>query len=287
MENFTYTFIIPHHNTPMLLNRCLDSIPERDDIQVIVVDDNSDEGKKPSIKRKDVELILLDAEHSKGAGRARNVGLKHAKGKWLLFADADDYYKEGFIEILDEYKNKEIDALYFNFEHRDGRTSKLLKDLFWKSYILQYDGSPTSIDLLKFRQNVPWTKMVSNAFMRKYQIKFEEVPNGNDILFSMLVGYFSQSIEVEKGDIYVYLKNDNSILTSKLSNEGKLCKLAHRIKQNHFYNFIGYKEWRSPVWWSIIGFLLKTKFTLIVPFIKMLSERKEWIYEVEKRLKYV
>ena len=40
-----YTVIIPHKNIPELLQRCLDSIPERDDIQVIVVDDNSDESR--------------------------------------------------------------------------------------------------------------------------------------------------------------------------------------------------------------------------------------------------
>ena len=41
MKDITYTFIIPHHNCPELLDRCLTSIPQRDDIQVIVVDDNS------------------------------------------------------------------------------------------------------------------------------------------------------------------------------------------------------------------------------------------------------
>ena len=37
-----YSVIIPHKNIPKLLQRCLDSIPVRDDLQVIVVDDNSD-----------------------------------------------------------------------------------------------------------------------------------------------------------------------------------------------------------------------------------------------------
>jgi glycosyltransferase involved in cell wall biosynthesis len=38
-----YTIIIPHKNIPHLLQRCLDSIPRRNDLQIIVVDDNSDE----------------------------------------------------------------------------------------------------------------------------------------------------------------------------------------------------------------------------------------------------
>ena len=40
-----FSFIIPHKNTPDLLQKCLDSIPRRDDVQIIVVDDNSDADK--------------------------------------------------------------------------------------------------------------------------------------------------------------------------------------------------------------------------------------------------
>ena len=103
---YTYSFIIPHHNSPELLNRCLDSIPKREDIQIIVVDDNSAEDKRPCVKRDDVEVIYIDAEHTKGAGRARNYGLKAAKGKWLLFADCDDYYNDGFLDVLDQCKEE-------------------------------------------------------------------------------------------------------------------------------------------------------------------------------------
>ena len=39
----SYSIIIPHYNIPSLLRRCLDSIPHRDDVQVIVVDDKSKE----------------------------------------------------------------------------------------------------------------------------------------------------------------------------------------------------------------------------------------------------
>ena len=87
MKEKIYSFIIPHKNCPDLLNRCLDSIPVRGDIQVIVVDDNSDADKKPIINRGDVELVLLDAMNSKGVGHARNVGIEKAFGKWLLFPD--------------------------------------------------------------------------------------------------------------------------------------------------------------------------------------------------------
>ena len=56
-NSILYSFVIPHHNTPDLLQRLIDSIPQREDIEIIVVDDNSDEGKKANVKRPDVKTI--------------------------------------------------------------------------------------------------------------------------------------------------------------------------------------------------------------------------------------
>ena len=86
---YTYSIIIPHKNIPKLLQRCLDSIPRREDTQIIVVDDNSDPAKVdfthfPGLSDPSVEVYF--DKSGKGAGRARNIGLEHAKGKWLVFA---------------------------------------------------------------------------------------------------------------------------------------------------------------------------------------------------------
>ena len=56
-----YSIIIPHKNIPNLLQRCLDSIPNREDVQIIVVDDNSDPNivdfdKFPGLNRSHFEV---------------------------------------------------------------------------------------------------------------------------------------------------------------------------------------------------------------------------------------
>ena len=106
------SIIIPHHNTPTLLQRCLDSIPADKGIQVIVVDDNSDPTKVdfekfPGKVRPDVEIFLT--KEGRGAGYARNVGLQHAKGDWLLFADSDDYFVQGFYDVIRKYIDNDTD----------------------------------------------------------------------------------------------------------------------------------------------------------------------------------
>lgn len=291
MNKITYTFIIPHHNCPDLLNRCLDSIPQRKDIQIIVVDDNSDEGKKPKeSQRPEIEYIYIDKSDSKGAGRARNKGLAKARGKWLLFADSDDYYNDGFLDILDKYKDSFYDIVYFNFEFRDGKTLDILPKLNFQKYFDEFDNSLYAKDCIRFRHNVPWTKLISRYYVTKYNLYFEEVPNGNDILFSMMAGYFTKNITVEKDCVYVYLRNENSILTTKnQSVDSYLCKITHRIKQNQFYKYIKHPEWRTPLFQYVISCIHQKGFKLGLSFIVNLynnikyKDKDEWIEIIKSR----
>lgn len=232
---YLYSFIIPHRNSPELLNRCLDSIPQRGDIQIIVIDDNSDEDKKPNVSRSDVELVFIDSQHTKGAGKARNVGLSRARGKWLLFADCDDFYNNGFLEILDKYKDRDIDVLYFNYDFLDGQSYNSLMQDKVQVYFNELSSNEKNPQYIKFRSKMPWNKMVSSNFVKKYDIYFEEVRNGNDILFSMFVAFLSEKSEFCKEPLYVYLRNSGSILTKKQSIDDMMCKIEHEIKLVQVY----------------------------------------------------
>ena len=75
MYNYLYSIVIPHYNSPNLLQRMLDSIPQREDIQVIVVDDCSTRQNVELLKQchhSNLEIVYLP--ENKGAGYARNIG---------------------------------------------------------------------------------------------------------------------------------------------------------------------------------------------------------------------
>lgn len=280
MQEITYSIIIPHKNCPDLLRRCVDSIPVREDIQVIVVDDNSKDNLKPCGLRKGVEVILLNSDHAKGAGRARNVGLKHAKGEWLLFADADDYYKSYAFDILDKYVKSDNDIVYFNFEYLDGATNKELT-IDFKALFDDYDGSQQSIDKIKFYHNVPWTKMFNHDFVKQFDLKYEEVIKGNDIFFSMMAGYVSKKIAVELEPLYVYLRNDNSISNRDFTKDLALCNIFHEVKMNYFYGFVGHPEWQMSILKVMVKYLVKTGLPFLVLLLKntsrIIATRTEWV----------
>lgn len=287
MEEFskTYSFIIPHKNSPELLNRCLDSIPQRDDIQIIVVDDNSEDNKKPKVLRDDVEIVYVDAKETKGAGHARNVGIAHAKGKWLLFPDCDDEYNKGFILTLDKYKNLSINVLYFNSKYIDAKTCTELPKIGFQAWFELHSENQYPDDYLKFKNNVPWNKMVSHEFVRSNSLRFEECPNGNDIWFSFQVGWFSRLSLADKEKLYNYYKHPNSIVNQKnQSVDKKICKLIHGLQKNAFYSKLGHFDWKV----SFVKLMynefrkdsLKAKLILfwniLINIRSFVSKRKKW-----------
>lgn len=290
---YNYSFIIPHKNCPALLKRCVDSIPVRDDVQIIVVDDNSDEGNKPALsERKGLEIVLLNASQSKGAGRARNVGLEKAEGKWLLFPDSDDFYVAGFLGVLDSYKESDVDVVYFGAEYRDGQTGEKLKNLHFMDEIENYDGSTEGLETVRFHHNAPWTKMASRRFVEKNNIKFEESLNGNDILFSILIGYLGERFIVERGVLYAYVKNSGSLVTeTKFNAEKKLCRIIHTIQHNSFYLYIHHPEWKVGILKQIIYEIKQTGYKSTFAMVQALFKNKqriknaknEWVLMLEQR----
>lgn len=86
--------IIPTYNEKDVLQKCLDSLSKQTykDIEIIVVDDGSTDGTSD-------KLLTLKQNHL-GAGSARNLGAKNAKGEILAFVDADMTFETNFIENL-------------------------------------------------------------------------------------------------------------------------------------------------------------------------------------------
>lgn len=233
----TYSFIIPHHNTPVLLKNLLGTIPQRDDVEVIVVDDNSDADKKPKLTREDVRIINIPAKDSKGAGHARNLGLEAATGKWLLFADSDDFYEQHFLEELDKYVEADYDIVFFSAHIQyDLKKKEVNKN---RNYIEKaFDKYNSSDHTLKdvrrltLTVNAPWNKMFRHDFVEKIQAKFEEIPMANDAWFVKYTGSKAEKIEVIDKRLYYYVQYESGITKSKRPLEHYYQTINSSIRRN-------------------------------------------------------
>lgn len=268
-----FSFVIPHKNSPDLLQRCIRSIPDREDYEIIVIDDNSDENKKPIIERNNVKIIFLDANTSKGAGHARNVGLDYIQGKWALFPDADDSYTDELTKTLEAFQYSDFDVIYFG--HNTIKDDSVQKVSFGS---LDPHLSKENIYKIKYSNHAPWDKIVSVNFLKKNNIRFEECPVGNDILFSYHVSYLAKdNFSVISPVLYNYYINPTSITHKKKHDASyylTICK--HLYQRNEFLVFIGQEKHTRSMVSKLLAILLKkgvSQFALTVRVL--LSKRKE------------
>ncbi|RHJ94900.1 glycosyltransferase family 2 protein [Bacteroides sp. AM07-16] len=257
-----YSIVIPHKNVPQLLARCLASIPARDDIEILVVDDNSDpDGLKGlqalSISRPDV--IFIYTKEGKGAGYARNIGLSRSTGKWLLFADADDYYSDGFIDILDKYKDSEADIVAFGAKVISLKTVYRLLPI--------RNGKEAMLS----RWEV-WNIMFCREYVLSNNFVFEEIPVGNDAMFVIKACYYASKMQREEACLYNYIRREGSI-TFLHSNSDDLCRCELLLRMNQFIFSIGEKDYSRDL--GGIFVIMCKNFRLIYPCFKMVYEYKQ------------
>ena len=213
MKNFSYTIIIPHYDIPDLLARCLRSIPNRDDIQIIVVDDCSPGCEKylqtiHELQREYVEFYIT--YDRKGAGHVRNVALPYIRGKKVIFADADDFFVSDFDEILDEYVDDDSDLIYFNTKSclsnnimvETNRTKDEIFDIYEKT---------GSFEHFKYQYTEPWGKIYSANLIKEHKILFDETTVANDQMFSLKTAYAATKIKLVNRPMYVVTMREFSL----------------------------------------------------------------------------
>lgn len=245
-----YSVIIPHFNSFDLLEKLIKSIPIRSDVEVIVVDDKSnfkgyelffEKNKKNNI------FFLKNTNKIKGAGVCRNIGVEKSKGKWLLFADSDDFFLENAFNIIDkelEKQSNSVEILFFeptSLELDTGKKSdrhkklKMLIDNFLKNKTLKSESC------LRYSSNTPWSKVIKKQLVMINNIKFDKTIIANDSMFSAKVGRHANKIGATNEKIYCVTKSKGSLTTIK-----EEAKYDVRIDVFiRYYNLFNEKELRD------------------------------------------
>ncbi len=245
-ETVNYSIIIPHYDIPELLMRCLRSIPVRPDVQVIVVDDCSPEADKymdnyPELSRPYLEFYSTSEAGS--AGKARNVGLSFAKGKWIIFADADDFFVEDFeTNFLNKYVDERKDIIYFNCRRvfsdditKASNRSMYIDDIF-NGYKENGDDKPFRISYIS-----PWGKFFRRQLIDKYNIRFDETKYANDLYFVVSAGCKAESVLIIDLPLYVVTEREGSLVSNYCRKKDELkirtsvaFRTQHLLQQNGY-----------------------------------------------------
>ena len=218
-----FSIIIPHKGPQWQLDRCIESIPQRDDLQTIVIRD----------------------EDGYGAGWARNQGLDKAEGKYIIFADSDDFFHPCFNDFLDSIKEETADVIYFNadsIEMGSGKPSWRTNHL---SRIMSSTDSAWQERHLRYHFTEPWCKAIRMSFIKEHGIRFNESKILNDIYFSTQVGIFAKSIKVYTEKCYCVCNHSDSTAKSKKTEEKMLDYTRETAKSNLLLAQYGIKRYHS------------------------------------------
>lgn len=161
--NIKLSIIIPAYNAEQVIERCLDSIPITDDVEVIVINDGSTDRTADIIKKYDDNFKIIINSDNKGVSFARNTGIKEAHGEYITFLDSDDEILPGGMWPMLEAIKRDENIVQFN-HLRNG------------SSITRFNARTGSWDL----NNLPpkwvlvWNKIYKRSFIIDNDIWFPE-----------------------------------------------------------------------------------------------------------------
>lgn len=209
--------IIPTHNNELDINRAISSILNNSfkDVEIIVINDDSSDKTLEIINSlaKDNKNIVIKNVNNHSALKNRLEGARLAKGKYLMFLDADDYFTSDALEVM--YKtitSGDYDLVNCNFFFL--RKNGLKKALFKKNKELdKYEAINALFKDTYFRGY-----MHTKIYKKELVLKIKE-PNISNIMYEDLLFNFLYLLNVDKvktikNALHIYNKTNENSVTS-------------------------------------------------------------------------
>ncbi|EJB8540142.1 glycosyltransferase family 2 protein [Vibrio parahaemolyticus] len=201
------SFIIPAFNMSDYIDRCLRSICQIEDVnlEVIVIDDGSTDNTievVSSFAHIDSRIKIFK-QANQGQGVARNLGVSHSSGEYIVFVDADDYLSDNYQVVLKHYLkiDDEFDFVNFRMSFINKGEMKFTLPKF-KQIVMT--GREIFHKALVDDQiySSPCNKLYSSQFLKSNKIKFPTCRKNEDILYSRMVAYYAERVMFDDSVLY-------------------------------------------------------------------------------------
>ena len=183
MSEITVSFIIPVYNVEPFIARCLDSILKQsiENKEIILINDGSTDRSIYICREYEqkYDFIHVIDKDNEGVSVARNIGVSVAKGKYICFVDADDFYiKEFAKEFYDACEKADLDiirGIYCSFEEETNSFNHInLKMLTYYDQVLNGKEFLEKSIVENANEVVPWLGFFKKTFLTKNNISFPE-----------------------------------------------------------------------------------------------------------------
>ena len=202
--------IVPVYNAELYLSKCIESIMNQsfwDKYELILVNDGSEDHSEDiideEIQKYGNDKIVKINQINGGQGKARNSGLKVAKGEFVTFVDSDDYIDENMLkELYEEALVNNSDLVICDYVEEIGDTRIYKKSLYKgmhdikKEYVVTVAG--------------PCSKLIKKSLMLDNDLYFPENMIYEDLAIMPVLGAIANRISYVKKSYYHYFIRENS-----------------------------------------------------------------------------
>lgn len=218
--------IVPVYNVEKYITQCLmsmvcDKAVISGMVEVIIIDDGSTDasGTMADDMAAGCSFVQVIHQENSGVAQARNAGISAARGKWLYFADSDDWMAENAVsalcKICREHENADIvlfDA-YRNTSDKESGWEHFEKEMIWKGSdihslqcgVLYFPMLWQNIGRTNIPLAAPWDKAFQREFILKNNLSFHrELKVLDDMVFNMEAFGCATWVHYVKEKIYHY-----------------------------------------------------------------------------------
>lgn len=217
--------IVPVYNVELFLKPMLESVLNQSEksLEIIAVNDGSTDGCAQildDIAATDPRVVVVNKKNG-GLSSARNAGLEHVKGKWIAFADSDDWLSPLALETwFKQAEQEDLDFLLgngFKFTHdptiEAAPENGLLKAEAWDRIISGEEWIVHSVEAKRWPHNA-WLQFINAEFARNNNFRFKEGMVHEDILWTLDLALCALRVNFCPDPFYGYRQNPNSIINS-------------------------------------------------------------------------
>lgn len=222
------SIIMPVYNGEKYIDQAINSLINQSmkHIEIIIVDDGSNDNSLNILNtyaQKD-KRISIYKQNNKYAGAARNLGLRNAKGEYVLFLDADDFFEKDLVK--NSYycaKKNKADIVIFDGDYYDCEENKYKPACFLKNgfapKIQPFNYKDCSESLYRITSPCPWTKLFRRNFILEKNLEFQDLHNANDLFFTYSALAMAEKIVTLNQKLVYYRIGQNENIQSMKQKE--------------------------------------------------------------------
>ncbi len=209
-KNVKVSVIMPIYNAADYLRPAMDSVlwQTLEEIEIICIDDGSTDSSFDIVKeyQRGDSRIRIITEPNAGPALARNNGMRCARGEYLAFLDADDFYEPTFLEALyKRAKSENLDIAISSFDIYNSRTAKFEEPIHPDHMEIYFGGKVTSKNenpdyILSSTIGSAWNKVFKRSFVEAKGLAFlADVKMYEDIYFTVTALSFAERVGMTSG----------------------------------------------------------------------------------------